>query len=182
MAYEKNICGDCNFFSDTGECRIPQVKHPHRAFFSPACVWFEKFKEKTKMETYKVNTKTEAQPKPEKPVKEDPKTKVCAECGEELPIEKFHRNRWGYTKICKKCHAKKTSERVAKTIAERNARVEKLIFGDKEKKTMDFEFQVTDEMIVAVKKQLKDLDLVCELRERGWEVTCQKTITKTIAI
>ena len=181
MAYEKNICGDCNFFSDTGECRIPQVKHPHRAFFSPACVWFEKRKEETEMETYKVNTKTEAQPKAEKPAKEDPKTKVCAECGEELPIEKFHRNRWGYTKICKKCHAKKTSERVAKTIAERRAEIHKKVFGDAPEAPAA-EPELTDEIIVAVKKRLKDLDLVWELRERGWDVRCTKTIQRIVEI
>ena len=42
--------------------------------------------------------------------------------------------------------------------------------------------ELTQEIIVAVKKRLKDLDLVWELRERGWDVKCTKTIQRIVEI
>lgn len=34
---------------------------------------------------------------------EQPKTKTCRECGRELPLDQFSKNRWGYTNLCKDC-------------------------------------------------------------------------------
>lgn len=38
-------------------------------------------------------------------MEEEPKEikRVCADCGRELPLEQFARNRSGYTKYCKEC-------------------------------------------------------------------------------
>ena len=162
MAYEKNICGECAHFSDTGICRIPMVKNSYRSFFTAACVWFETRKNNAEMETYKVNAKTEAQPKAEKPVKEDPKTKVCAECGKELPIEKFHKNRWGYTKICKECNAKK----VSKTLKEGGKEDQKRAI--EEQKEIIPNAQYSRRILHDVLAKVADQELANELTRRGY--------------
>lgn len=48
-----------------------------------------------------------AETKPAPAETEAPKTKKCRECGRELPLDQFSKNRWGYTNLCKDCMASK---------------------------------------------------------------------------
>ena len=170
MAYEKNICGECAHFSDTGICRIPMVKNSYRSFFTAACVWFETRKNNAEMETYKVNGKKEAQP--EKKAAAQPEgPKACAECGRILPLEKFHKNRWGYTKICKECNAKKVSKTLKEGPKEDHS-CDKLneseLYNEKEKKEIIPNAQYSPQIVQDVLAKVADQELANELTRRGY--------------
>lgn len=82
-------CSDCFFFSDLGRCRNSKSHRSDVGYFQKAGPCF-----------------AERQPEKEIPVMaEEPKEikRVCADCGRELPLEQFARNRSGYTKYCKEC-------------------------------------------------------------------------------
>ena len=86
------ICGECFFFGHLGRCRNGRIRQTERGFFQEAC--------------------GEGRPKGEDPAgtdkameNEQPKTKVCKNCGEEKPLEAFSRNRYGYTCLCRTCAA-----------------------------------------------------------------------------
>lgn len=97
---KSEICGDCHHFSDVGRCRIGSFsKREFCSFFADACPYFTREPEQPAPETKK-------EMENEKPT---PTTKVCKVCGRELPLEQFHKNRWGYTQVCKECKAGKTS-------------------------------------------------------------------------
>ena len=64
-----------------GACRLPSSGRKVVAYFQEAC--------KAR------NTQNDNNMKDEK--------KICQECGRELPLEEFARNRWGYTNTCKDC-------------------------------------------------------------------------------
>lgn len=99
---KSNICGDCHHFSDVGRCRIGSFsKREFCSFFADACPYFTREPEQPAPETKK-------EMENEKPT---PTTKVCKKCGRELPLEQFHKNRWGYTQVCKECKAGKTSDK-----------------------------------------------------------------------
>lgn len=97
---KSEICGDCHHFSDVGRCRICATsKREYVGFFADACPLFTREPEQPVPETKK-------EMENEKPT---PTTKVCKKCGRKLPLEQFHKNRWGYTQVCKECKAGKTS-------------------------------------------------------------------------
>ena len=98
---KSEICGDCHHFSDVGKCRIGSFsKRDLVAFFADACPYFTREPEQKPAP----ETKKEME-------KETPTTKVCKKCGRELPLEQFHKNRWGYTQVCKECKAGKTPDK-----------------------------------------------------------------------
>ena len=177
MAYEKNICGDCEHFSDTGRCRIPQVKHQDRAFFSKACVWFKQYQSHTDMEksTVKKGANNNTPPTMEK--------KKCSTCGEEKPVTEFQRNRWGYTSICKECHTKKVSKTLKDGGKGPSAGPSAEQAGTKtEVKVKRINAHYSDEVKADVLRDTSDEALVHELRARGWEITATKEITQTITL
>ena len=101
---------------------------------------------------------------------EEKRTKVCKVCGKELPIEMFRKNtksKDGYTDTCIDCinvniraaFNKKKDAKQEKPKAEEPMRLEDTI------------------KIVDAIKNTPDQALVNELRERGWEVKCTKTIS-----
>ena len=165
MAYEKNICGDCGHYSDTGRCRIPQVKYPDRSFFSKACVWFKQYQSHTDME--KLTIKNDGG--------EDTaltETRVCTKCGQKKPITEFQRNRWGYTKVCKDCAVGQRTEQCRKNDGKgpsSGPRAEQA--GTKS------DAEILADIIAEGLAKASDSQLVEELRRRGFEVTATKTIT-----
>ena len=100
---------------------------------------------------------------------EEKRTKVCKVCGKELPIEMFRKNiksKDGYTDTCIDCinvkiraGFNKKKDVQEKPKAEEPIRLEDII-----------------KMVDAI-KNTPDQALVNELRERGWEVKCTKTIS-----
>ena len=189
MAYEKNICGECAHFSDTGICRIPMVKNSYRSFFTAACVWFETRKKNTEMKTNYLTAKKEA--KPEKKAEAQPEgPKACAECGRILPLEKFHKNRWGYTKICKECHAKKAAAGVKKTLAAKGpgsgpsagqAGTKQESINEKPAVVVHRLHQhYSPEVVADALRDATDQQLVDELSGRGWRGSVVKEVSMDI--
>ena len=84
---------------------------------------------------------------------ENANTKVCKVCGKELPIDQFRPN-----PKCKDGHLDTCYECLNNKIKETNKKKE--------------EVDVTKELHLYA-----DEELVQEFRERGWEVTCTKTIS-----
>ena len=84
---------------------------------------------------------------------ENANTKVCKVCGKELPIDQFRPN-----PKCKDGHLDTCYECLNNKIKETNKKKE--------------EVDVTKELHLYA-----DEELVAELRERGWEVKCTKTIS-----
>lgn len=106
-------------------------------------------------------------------------TKVCKECGRELPIEQFRVNPKsadGHLHTCYDCMKKKAK---AKADAETEELVEK-IFG--KKNSMDGITTELEERNYDIKpfspklSSFEDVELVEELRLRGWDVKCSRTI------
>lgn len=100
---------------------------------------------------------------------EETRTKVCKVCGKELPIDMFRKNnksKDGYTDTCIDCinvkiragFNKKKDAKQEKPKAEEAIRLEDTI-----------------KMVDAI-KNTPDQALVNELRQRGYDVTCTKTI------
>ena len=101
-------------------------------------------------------------------MEENKKTKVCKVCGKELPIEMFRKNiksKDGYTDTCIECinvniragfNKKKDAQKKPKS--EEPKRLEDTI-----------------KMVDAI-HSVPDQALINELRQRGYDVTCTKTI------
>lgn len=97
-------CSECRFFSDLGRCRNGAARRSDVGFFQKAC---DKFlpppPKEDNQETTKQQEPMEKETKPAPAETEAPKTKTCRECGRELPLDQFSKNRWGYTNLCKDC-------------------------------------------------------------------------------
>lgn len=99
---------------------------------------------------------------------EEKRTKVCKVCGKELPIDMFRKNnksKDGYTDTCFDCiNVKIRAGFNKKKDAQKKPKAEEPI---RLEDTID---------MVDVINNLPDQALVNELRQRGYEVTCIKTI------
>ena len=96
------------------------------------------------------------------------RTKVCKVCGKELPIEMFRKNnksKDGYTDTCFDCiNVKIRAGFNKKKDAQKKPKSEEPI-----------RLEDTIKMVDAI-KNTPDQALVNELRQRGYDVTCTKTI------
>ncbi|MBR0246025.1 MAG: hypothetical protein IJQ61_06125 [Bacteroidales bacterium] len=84
-------CSECFFFrGKDGGCTNPKSRFGYVGYFQEAGPCF---------------AAKDAPEKENKTMAEEPKEikRVCADCGRELPLEQFARNRSGYTKYCKEC-------------------------------------------------------------------------------
>lgn len=103
-----------------------------------------------------------------------PTTKVCKECGRELPLEQFAKNPHGYTSLCKECMKAKQSKGVK---AHRDGLKE--LKDQMERSSMHRpEYQPEGKKAPAFDiTTASDADLVAELRARGYAGTLTKTHT-----
>lgn len=99
---------------------------------------------------------------------EEKRTKVCKVCGKELPIEMFRKNnksKDGYTDTCFDCiNVKIRAGFNKKKDAQKKPKSEEPI-----------RLEDTIKMVDAI-NSIPDQALVNELRQRGYDVTCTKTI------
>lgn len=99
---------------------------------------------------------------------EEKRTKVCKVCGKELPIEMFRKNnksKDGYTDTCFDCiNVKIRAGFNKKKDAQKKPKSEEPI-----------RLEDTIKMVDAI-DNIPDQALVNELRQRGYDVTCTKTI------
>lgn len=87
------LCSRCFFFrGDDGRCANPRSRFGYVGFFQEAGPCF-------------ADRETPEPVKENKTMAEESKEikRKCADCGRELPLEQFARNRSGYTKYCKEC-------------------------------------------------------------------------------
>ena len=101
---------------------------------------------------------------------ETPTTKVCKRCGRELPLEAFGktvRSKDGYQVNCRECQAELVRQGWEKRRAEGKAHPAPM------RKKAPKETNVAANPALA---ELPDHDLVNELRRRGYDVKCSKTI------
>lgn len=114
---------------------------------------------------------------PIKPIFKTMETKVCKRCGREFPLESFpacKRAKDGHLSVCKECNSKARSEARP---GKRTVHVEEVAL-----------FPANDEMREDAKEQYRkdflnsipDAMLVAVLRDRGWEVTCKRTVVEEL--
>lgn len=160
----ERLCGQCAWCDDGRYCRRTHKDVPY--FGVRTCyTTHEEFRllfaqEVTKSESELESNRNSESKKESK--METPTTKVCKDCGRELPIENFQRqakSRDGYMHICKECKSKRVLTGVAK---------------DNQERKEDF-LQTYINKLDSI-KTLDDVDLVEELRNRGWDVKCTKTL------
>lgn len=99
---------------------------------------------------------------------EEKRTKVCKVCGKELPIDMFRKNiksKDGYTDTCFDCINVKIRAGFNK----------KKDVQEKPKAEEPMRLEDTIKMVDAI-HNVPDQALVNELRQRGYDVTCTKTI------
>ena len=99
---------------------------------------------------------------------EEKRTKVCKVCGKELPIEMFRKNiksKDGYTDTCIDCI----------NVNIRAGFNKKKDVQEKPKAEEPMRLEDTIKMVDAI-KNIPGQILVNELRQRGYDVTCTKTI------
>ena len=174
---KSEICGDCHHFSDVGKCRIGSFsKRDLVAFFADACPYFTREPEQPAPETKKEMEK------------ETPTTKVCKKCGRELPLEQFHKNRWGYTKVCKECNSRKTSDSVKKVAEARHEKKTapvqkyKIIPASKFKKPKPAPLTPEEveahkqDALLGILRTATDQQLAAELTRRGYRGHLTKTL------
>lgn len=101
-----------------------------------------------------------------------PDSKRCSKCGETKPLDEFGRhskNKDGKQKWCKACMNKATSRAHANR-SKKTAAAKTQPETVKEKATPQ----------ANPLRKMTDHALVIELRARGWEVSCTRTITETL--
>lgn len=128
-------------------------------------------------------------------IMEKKETKVCTRCGREMPLESFPksiRSKDGYMSVCKECNSKARSEG---RWGKKTVHVEEVTSwpatpapeqtqkpGDAivEKILKQRAAEAEEELQQNVLKATPDKTLVEELRSRGWEVTCKRTIVEEL--
>lgn len=148
------LCGQCAWCDDGMYCRKNHKDVPYfgeKSYYTTQ----EEFRLLFAQEVTKIEQDTNLLNQDTNKMAENAniKTKVCKVCGKELPIDQFRPN-----PKCKDGHLDTCYECLNNKIKETNKRKE--------------EVDVTKELHLYA-----DEELVQELRERGWEVKCTKTIS-----
>ena len=98
-------------------------------------------------------------------------TKVCTRCGREFPLESFptcKKAKDGHLSVCKECNSKARSE----------ARHNKKTVHVEEVAVWSANTDPAAHPIIM--SAITDKALVEELRKRGWEVTCKRTVVEEL--
>lgn len=135
-------CSECFFFrGKDGSCTNPKSRFGYVGYFQEAAPCF---------------AAKDAPEKENKTMAEEPKEikRVCADCGRELPLEQFARNRSGYTKYCKECMKARRG------------------IGKQGKGDYRFHASPLNVGIAAI----SDDALMAELHKRGWSGRLTKTL------
>lgn len=163
-------CSDCFFFRNDGICKNPKVPRRDVGYFQKAGSCFTDPKEQNEAELEQPAAEiAQESPKIEQTMSKENNTtppevqqaldsvkRTCAGCGRELPITKFGKNAYGYTKYCKDCM--KQRQMAGKT---------KL---PKESPEQHIALSVEKRMqkVAEITETLADADLAAELRRRGY--------------
>ncbi len=146
------VCGDCAHYRAGGHCADRKADV---AYLWAACTEFTKKDNVTNVVTNTMETE-----------KTTPTTKVCKRCGRELPLEAFNRHAKsadGLQSYCRECQHDLSKIGAAKA-------------GRPKKAAAKPETVPTPAIPNPSMTEMPDHDLVKELRRRGYDVTCKKTI------
>ena len=142
--YDKAKCSTCAFFNgENGYCR--KLGKDVNPLQMEDCTKY-------------IATESVSSHEPERPT-----TKVCKDCGRELPLDAFGFHKSGVRKcVCRECQGRRLK-------AARDAKIAK-----NAKKLAPSAKQL------APNANLTDAQMVALLREHGWVVTCTRTITEEL--
>lgn len=158
-----STCHECRFFSDLGRCRNGAVRRSDVGFFQKACDKFLPTPPKEdNQETTKQQEPMEKETKTAPAETEAPKTKTCRECGRELPLDQFSKNRNGILHVCKDCMKTKRAK-----AAEKGQQIGRYKTPERR----------PSETFVSALTPLGDTALIEELKKRGYTGTLTKTLT-----
>ncbi len=108
---------------------------------------------------------------PIKPIFKKMETKVCKRCGREFPLESFPASKKakdGHLSVCKECNSKARSDARPE---KRTVHVEEVAL---------FPASTGPAAHPEIMSAIADKTLVEELRKRGWEVTCKRTVVEEL--
>lgn len=95
---------------------------------------------------------------------EQEEKRVCKQCGKELPLTSFFRNKYGYTQVCKECaRANRASKKQSKT----------------ELAQLKRQLEIARQLRIS---QFSPRELMAELHRQGYEGTLRYTGVHTIDI
>lgn len=160
------VCLDCPNYLIGGVCNLTKKDV---GALQPAC---EKSKELTQLIEDETMNTTTPQTAPVAP-----QTKHCSRCGQDLPLDAFGLNRSapdGKQHWCKTCMNAATSR--AKSNRPENASAKAKAKGDRPVKKI----ALKETQTIVVREQMTDEQMVKALRDRGWEVTCKRTVTEEL--
>lgn len=141
-------CSECFFFrGKDGGCTNPKSRFGYVGYFQEAGPCFAA---KDAPEPIKEN---KAMAEETKDIK-----RVCADCGRELPLEQFARNRQGYTKYCKECMKVRRGKG----------------------KQVGANYHIPHTPLNVGIAAISDDALMAELRKRGWSGRLTKTLEMEI--
>ena len=149
-------CKDCEHYYGEGLCRTNRKGYTSALLTADGLACFSPAE--------KIN----------KPMEET--TKVCKDCGRELPLDQFPKNRHGYLGICRECNKKRHAPK-SKTEGE------KLGAEVAENLTRQIIPKIKQNMPgreTAVLRDVSDEALAAELRARGYAGTLTKSTTLTL--
>lgn len=171
---QQRVCGDCAHYRAGEHC---EHRRADVGYLWEACAHF-----------------TTETPKPQDTMEktETPTTKVCKRCGRELPLEAFGktvRSKDGYQSNCRECQAELVRQGWEKRRAEGKAhpapmRKKKPAPGELATPEMRKNANIINTKAAPIEMtswcpsimEIPDHDLVNELRRRGYDVKCSKTI------
>ena len=170
----KQICGHCAWCDDGSYCRS---KHKEVGYFwEKDCFTtqeeYDLIMARDIMKMNEENANKMATDTNTIAENANPKTKVCKDCGRELPIESFQRqarSKDGYMHICRECKRKRVLAGVGKEEQD-NPPLEK-----KEESKSDDGFPATQDKYDRLQEYTAQ-ELVDRLRFLGWDVRCSRTI------
>lgn len=157
-----STCHECRFFSDLGRCRNGAARRSDVGFFQKACDKFLPPPQEANQEPTKQPQTMEKETKIAPAETEAPKKKTCRECGRELPLDQFSKNRNGSLHVCKDCMKAKRAK-----AAEKGQQIGRY-------KTP---VRRPSETFVSLLTPLSDTVIIEELKKRGYTGTLSKTIT-----
>jgi hypothetical protein len=163
------FCRDCAYYIPgalNANCRHNALRSV--GYFQTPCADFTT-RQEIEQNTNKSNTME----------KETPKTKVCPKCGRELPAEAFGthiRTKDGLQPTCKECRREAQLGRSRGGRPRKTPKPQEAAEQKQPEPATKKAWKIADGPYFEDLRNYTDINLVQELRRRGYDVTCKKTV------